>query len=209
MKRLGYHVWGLSLLISCGSDHEGDVSGRGELLPTDQIVAQEVLGAEASLLSAGDIQAVEALFELPSRWNDAAALFVRGYLDPNVPSDRWTASATAHVEELRAIYLEMNVAVLALSDDGLKATFETMTGNYKAKLDSVTDLHFAVAQNNPELEQEAKKSLSTATEEGNRLANALLDKLRPFVESGDLSREILRRGQQAGVRMRRGEETGG
>lgn len=163
---------------------------------------QAAFQAEGRALSAGDADAIALFIDLPSRWNQSAAPLVRDYLDPNVPADRWVKEASTHVSELRAVYLEMQTATFAIGDPGIKTTCEELVENYRAKLDSVTALHNAVARGDQEGEQQAQHALSTASAEGHRLASAFLDRLRPYVDSQTLVSEMTKRGKAVGELMK-------
>ena len=96
----------------------------------------------------------------------------------------------------------MQASTFAMSDPGIKQTFQDFATNYRAKLDCVTALHNAVAQEDQEAEQRAQQALSEASAEGQRLAQALLERLRPYVDPQFLTEEMRKRGKAIGELMK-------
>ena len=138
----------------------------------------------------------------PDRWNRAAAPLVRDYLDPNVPRDRWVVEAAPYIGELRAAHVEMQTCALAIQDPGIRATSTEIAANYRAKLDWITRLHNAVAHGDATAEQQATAGLSEAAAEGQVLAIALLDKVRPYVDPQVLSEKARKQGKEIGELMK-------
>ncbi len=146
---------------------------------TGQDAARVALEAHGQSTSSADADAIKDFEDFAARWNRAATPLVRDYLDPNVPADRWVKEASQHVIELREVHIEMLARTLAIEDAGIRGTLETITANYRTKLDCVTRLHNAVAQGDAEAEQQAQQELSDAVAEGQRLAKAMIERLTP------------------------------
>lgn len=159
--------------------------------------ARVALEAHGQSISPADADAIENFEDFGARWNRAAAPFVRDYLDPNVPADRWVKEASQHVKELRAVYIEMHARTVAIEDAGIRGTFEDITANYRTKLDCVTRLHNAVAQGDTEAEQQVQQELSNAVAEGQRLAKAMIERLRPYVDPQVIAAIAKKRGKEA------------
>jgi len=191
----------LTVLSGCAgqSDSDSQVQRKESV---DQSGVRATLHAQSPSISPGDADAIAEFIDLPRRWNQSAAPLVRDYLDPNVPADRWVKGASAFIGELRAAYLEMQTTTLAIQDPGIRNTFQDITVNYRAKLDCVTALHNAVAQGNQEAEQQAQLALSEASAEGQKLAQGLLDRLRPYVDPTVLADEMRKRGREIGELMK-------
>ena len=175
--------------------------GPGEKA-VNQAGTRAALQAQAQSISAGDADAIATFIDLPARWNRSAAPLVRDYLDANVPADRWVKEASTHIGELRAVWFEMQACTFAIQDPGIKRTFQDISSNYKVKLECVTALHNAVAQGDQLAEQDAQQDLSEASAEGQRLGQALLDRLRPFVDPQVLTDELRKRGKEIGELMK-------
>ncbi len=62
--------------------HPQDARGRRE-------GARAALKANGKSITTSDWNVIEDFDDFTARWNRAAAPFVRDYLDPNVPADRW------------------------------------------------------------------------------------------------------------------------
>ena len=165
---------------------------------SEQHQVGSVLGAQSKAIVAGDFDAIATWCDLPARWNRAAAPLVRDYLDPNVSPDRWVRSSTSQINELRKIYIEMQTATMAIADRGIRNTFDEFRVTYKGKLDSATALQNAVARGDAAAEQAAQKALSASAAQGQVLAQAFLDRLRPFVDSQVLAAELQKRGRAIG-----------
>jgi hypothetical protein len=160
------------------------------------------LGSQRGSLSSADVDTIAALMATPDRWNRAAAPLVRDYLDPNVPRDRWVVEAAPYIGELRAAHVEMQTCALAIQDPGIRATSTEIAANYRAKLDWITRLHNAVAHGDATAEQQATAGLSEAAAEGQVLAIALLDKVRPYVDPQVLSEKARKQGKEIGELMK-------
>lgn len=193
----GLLIFSTGLTSGCRSPES--TSARREPIQAD---TRAVFQAQARSMSAGDGDAIANFMDLPARWNKSAAPLVRDYLDPNVPADRWGREASAHIGELRAVLVEMQATTFAMQDPGIKKTFQDFVANYRAKLDCVTALHFAVVRGDQQAEQEARQAMSEATAEGNRLGNAFLERLRPYVDPQELTNELRKRGKEIGELMK-------
>jgi len=194
-------VTGLLILANgCGSP--GSDSQVPRQAAVDQAVARAAFQAQAPSMSAGDAAAIACIVDLPARWNRSAAPLVRDYLDPNVPADRWVKEASIHIGELRAVQVEMQACTFAIQDPGIKRTFQEIAANYRTKLDWITALHNAVAQGDQQAEQGAQQALSYASAEGQRLGQALLERLRPYVDPQVLTDELRKKGKEIGDLMR-------
>jgi hypothetical protein len=191
----------LNVIVVTGMLIVANGCGPGEKA-VNQDGTRAMLQAEAQSISASDADAIATFIELPGRWNRSAAPLVRDYLDPNVPADRWVKEASTHIGELRAVWLEMHACTFGIQDPGIKGTFEELSSNYKVKLDYVTALHSAVAQGDHLAEQDAQQGLSEANAEGQRLAQGLLDRLRPFAGPQDITDELRKRGKEIGELMK-------
>jgi hypothetical protein len=96
----------------------------------------------------------------------------------------------------------MEADTLAIQDPGIRKTFQDITTNYRRKLDCITALHNAVAQGNQAAEQQAQRALSEASAEGQKLAQTLLERLRPYVDPTVLADEMRKRGRAIGELMK-------
>ena len=146
--------------------------------------------------------ALATLSGLPKRWNQAAAPLVRDYLDPNVPADRWVKEASPYIGELRAVHIEMHARTLAIREQETRKFFQELIANYRAKLDSLIILHNAVARGDQEAEQQAYQALSEASVEGQRLSQALIEKIRPNVNPDALADELSKSSKEIGELMK-------
>lgn len=142
--------------------------------------AESAIGATTSL-SQHDVKVLSELGTYPRQWNAAAAPFVRDYQDPNVSAEEWLASAGAQVEAMRAAARGLDMQVLSISDAGVRATLEPLSSNYKRKFAAVIALRNAVAAGDQTGEAAANAELSSAAADGQRLAAALADRLRPYM----------------------------
>lgn len=173
-ERCFVSILGIALML-VGCDHSqesrsdgsrGRPASKSRKQEAENTGARVALGASGPSISASDWDAIYSFREFAKRWNDAAAPFVRDYLDPNVPADRWVREASQHVKELRSVHIEMYARTVAIEDAGIRGTLEDMTANYRTKLDCLTRIHIAVAQGNAEAEQQAQQDLSNAATEG-------------------------------------------
>jgi len=176
--------------------------GRGGQQSDDEAVARALYQAESSSIAAGDLDAIATFDGLPARWNRNAAPVVRDYLDVNVPADRWAEEASTHIGELRAVAIEMELTVYLIQDQGIRKTLQDLTANYRAKLDALSALHFAVAQGDPEAEQSALLALSEASAAGKELGQALLDRGRPYIDPQVLADYLQTGAEELGERLK-------
>jgi len=191
----------LLALTSCGPTQEQpSQSAQSSRREADQVA--QAMGADSSKLSDHDFEVLVEMNVLSTRWNHAAAPLVRDYLDPNVQADSWVRSASAIIAEMRAVHMEMSAEVQSLEDEGLRKTLVEIVENYRAKLNALVVLHNAVASGDTESEQAAQVQLSTATQEGQRLAQALIERIRPLVDPAELEREARKRAEDISDRMR-------
>ncbi len=96
----------------------------------------------------------------------------------------------------------MYVVTLAIKDAGIRETFEELVANYQAKLDCVTGLHNAVAQDDAIAEQQFQQELSKAAEEGQRFARMMIERLRPYYAPDIFAAIIKKRGKEAAELMK-------
>ena len=115
---------------------------------------------------------------------------------------KWVKDASTHIGELRSVHMQMYTSVLAISNPGIRGTFEPFTDNYRAKLDALTMLHNAVASGDEKREHEAQQALAKAGAEGMKLARTLLERVRPHVDPKVFSEELRKRGKEIGDLMK-------
>ena len=95
--------------------------------------ARVVFGAQGQSISRADSEAIKEFRDFTRRWNRAATPFVRDYLDPSFPADRWVREASQHIKKLRSVYTEMYARTFAVEDVGIRGTLEKFTANFKRR----------------------------------------------------------------------------
>ena len=124
--------------------------------------AQASPQGKAPVVSDDDARTLKAIKSCTGRWNEAGAPLVREYLDPNVSARQWSKDASAHLSKLRLIFLEMQGHAMNLRNPKIFNMLKDVTASYKAKLDAMTALHFAVTQGDEAGEMQAQKALNEA-----------------------------------------------
>lgn len=177
------------------------ISRRRPLLVSLLIVMAIVAGCKSdgdgsASLTDHDVDVLAGLERHTSLWNETVAPFVRDYTDPNVDADTWATAGAPQLKQMRGIVVGLDSEVLGISDAGVRAVLTEIVDNYKEKLSAATRLVNAVAAGDSDAEQAAASDLQAAAEAGRRLAEALLDRLRPFIDPDELSRRLRDKGAE-------------
>lgn len=135
-------------------------------------------------------EALALIGDLPRQWNKASGPLVRDYLDPNVPAEQWVREGSRLIGDLRAVHLKMQAQIMSIREREVREFFLLLNANYRAKLDSVTLLHIAVARGDEQAEVEAYQRLGEASQQGQQLSAALVEKIRPLVSPRDFEASL-------------------
>jgi len=95
---------------------------------------------------------------------------------------------------MRDAYTHLYQDALIVKDADVRRVLLEFARNYKAKLDAVMDLRSAVAAGDAAAERRAAVALRRASNAGQRMAEHLLDLIRPYYSGEELQR-ILRERQ--------------